>query len=397
MPPAARVTDMHTCPMITVLVPHVGGPILPPGAPTVLIGGLPAATVTNMCTCVGPPDVIIMGSTGVLINFLPAARMGDPTAHGGVIILGEPTVMIGEVGSPSPGSAGAAAVSSGLAATGHDNAINANKSAYGNPLAKGGKSQKHAVPPCSGKGMATPKNEAEFAKGMKGLQKQWPKMTPAERQAALGTLANKELAKSGVPTVGINPNQALSGTATSGQLDFPTWNLDVNPDLMKSATLSDAQTQELGDTVFHESRHAEQWYLIARNQAATKTPAQITHDTAIPATVTAAAKKAPMTKADPMAACAQTMEDSVYGKNSAHRDKVLTDMPKKDAALQAAQAKNKAVQANAASTAAQKKAAQDAENAAFKAYQANYDQYRALPEEADAWRAGGAVGKLLGP
>lgn len=98
MPPAARITDMHTCPMVTGVVPHVGGPILPPGAPTVLIGMLPAARVTDMLTCVGPPDVIVMGSPTVLISGLMAARMGDPTAHGGVIVLGEPTVMIGETG-----------------------------------------------------------------------------------------------------------------------------------------------------------------------------------------------------------------------------------------------------------------------------------------------------------
>jgi uncharacterized Zn-binding protein involved in type VI secretion len=95
MPPAARVTDMHVCPMVTALVPHVGGPILPPAAITTLIGFLPAARVTDMLTCVGPPDLIVMGSTSVMIGYLPAARMGDPTAHGGVIILGEPTVMIG--------------------------------------------------------------------------------------------------------------------------------------------------------------------------------------------------------------------------------------------------------------------------------------------------------------
>ncbi len=96
MPPAARITDMHTCPMATGPVPHVGGPILPPGEPTVLIGMLPAARVTDMLTCVGPPDTIIMGSPTVLIGNLMAARMGDPTAHGGVITLGEPTVIIGE-------------------------------------------------------------------------------------------------------------------------------------------------------------------------------------------------------------------------------------------------------------------------------------------------------------
>jgi uncharacterized Zn-binding protein involved in type VI secretion len=95
MPPAARVTDMHVCPMVTGVVPHVGGPILPPGCPTVLIGFLPAARVTDMLTCVGPPDLIAMGSTSVMIGFLPAARIGDITAHGGTIILGEFTVMIG--------------------------------------------------------------------------------------------------------------------------------------------------------------------------------------------------------------------------------------------------------------------------------------------------------------
>ena len=95
MPFAARVTDMHVCPMVTVLVPHVGGPILPPGCPTCLIGFLPAARVGDMAVCVGPPDVIALGSFTVMIGNQPAARMGDMTAHGGVIVLGCFTVMIG--------------------------------------------------------------------------------------------------------------------------------------------------------------------------------------------------------------------------------------------------------------------------------------------------------------
>ena len=93
--PAARMTDMHVCPMVTVLVPHVGGPILPPCCPLVLIGGLPAARVGDMAVCVGPPDVIALGSFTVLIGGQPAARMGDLTAHGGAIVLGLPTVLIG--------------------------------------------------------------------------------------------------------------------------------------------------------------------------------------------------------------------------------------------------------------------------------------------------------------
>jgi uncharacterized Zn-binding protein involved in type VI secretion len=88
--------------MVTGLVPHVGGPILPPACPTVLIGGLPAARVTDMATCVGPPDVIAMGSPTVLIGSLMAARIGDITAHGGNIVLGCFTVMIGEVGMGGP-------------------------------------------------------------------------------------------------------------------------------------------------------------------------------------------------------------------------------------------------------------------------------------------------------
>ena len=95
MPPAARVTDMHVCPMVTGIVPHVGGPILPPCAGQVLIGGLPAARITDLATCVGPPDVIVRGSSTVLIQYLPAARMLDNTAHGGMIVLGEFTVIIG--------------------------------------------------------------------------------------------------------------------------------------------------------------------------------------------------------------------------------------------------------------------------------------------------------------
>jgi len=95
MQPAARLTDLHTCPMVTGVVPHVGGPITAPGAPTVLIGGLPAARVSDLCTCVGPPDSIVKGSVKVFIRGLPAARLGDTTAHGGVIALGCFTVLVG--------------------------------------------------------------------------------------------------------------------------------------------------------------------------------------------------------------------------------------------------------------------------------------------------------------
>jgi uncharacterized Zn-binding protein involved in type VI secretion len=108
--PAARIGDMHMCPMVTPglpPIPHVGGPIVGPGVPTVLIGGVPAAVMGDMCTCVGPPDTIILGSVGVLIGGKPAARMGDSCAHGGMITLGCPTVLIGEVMGGGGGGLGA--------------------------------------------------------------------------------------------------------------------------------------------------------------------------------------------------------------------------------------------------------------------------------------------------
>lgn len=94
--PAARITDMHICPMVNPgPVPHVGGPILPAGEPTVLIAGMPAARVGDMALCTGPPDTIVAGSSTVMIGGLPAARLGDSTAHGGTIVAGAPTVLIG--------------------------------------------------------------------------------------------------------------------------------------------------------------------------------------------------------------------------------------------------------------------------------------------------------------
>ncbi|MBN2635892.1 MAG: PAAR domain-containing protein [Prolixibacteraceae bacterium] len=95
MPLAARITDMHVCPMVNPGgVPHVGGPVIL-GEPTVLIAGMPAARVGDMAICSGPPDSIVKGSSSVFIGGKPAARMGDTTAHGGSIVAGAPTVMIG--------------------------------------------------------------------------------------------------------------------------------------------------------------------------------------------------------------------------------------------------------------------------------------------------------------
>lgn len=125
--PAARLGDMHVCPMVTPgmpPVPHVGGPIISLGVPNVLIGGVPAAVLGDMCTCVGPPDSIVSGSLSVFIGGKPAARMGDSTAHGGVISAGNPTVLIGDVCPVGPLNVSAMMMAFNFVeATGASNAI----------------------------------------------------------------------------------------------------------------------------------------------------------------------------------------------------------------------------------------------------------------------------------
>ncbi len=202
MPPAARVTDMHTCPMVTGIVPHVGGPILPPGAPTVLITYLPAATVTTMATCVGPPDIIVKGSSGVFINYMPAARMGDQTAHGGVIVMGAPTVMIGEIGSGTPGAGGLGGVVAGLVALGLLTPINPNPSAYGS----GGGAPKSNDP-------LTPDLMKDINKSPT-LSKQITDLKKAGWTFKYGTPGKGTFADRSTKTVVIDPNMANDRSQT---------------------------------------------------------------------------------------------------------------------------------------------------------------------------------------
>lgn len=147
--PAARITDMHTCPMVTVLVPHVGGPIVT-GSFNVITGGMPQARVTDMCVCVGPPDVIVKGSATVFVNNLPAARIGDLTAHGGVIVMGFPTVLIGDSSAGGGGGGGGAGFGGGEVKT-----LKADKS--GDPT----KGEQGAAMMTSAAGISSPADQAK--------------------------------------------------------------------------------------------------------------------------------------------------------------------------------------------------------------------------------------------
>lgn len=243
MPPAARVTDMHTCPMVTVLVPHVGGPILPPGAPTVLIGFLPAARVTDMLVCVGPPDIIVKGSAGVFINFLPAARMGDVTAHGGVIVLGLPTCMIGEIGSPSPGAGGLGGIVAGLVAAGVVKPIDPNASSYGAAAAPGDPAAPATHPAARSGSPLTPKvmkdvNKSPLLAGqIDSLQKAgW---TFKYGKPGAGTYASRAGAEA--KTIVVDPNMATNESSLMTSLSHEVGHaVRPAPAFIPAGTLSKA-------------------------------------------------------------------------------------------------------------------------------------------------------------
>ncbi len=204
-------------------------------------------------------------------------------------------------------------------------------------------------------GLWDPANAAEFCKDMCDLKKKWGKMTPAERRAALDKAVNKQLAKSGVPHVGINP-KAL-GPGRLGELDFQNWNLDINQSLLNKNSLTDADMSSLGNTVYHEARHGEQWYGMAQSQAASAGSAgNLASNMGIPQSVADSAFANPATPGSYGDTFGSAMNQSVYGADGAYRNGVLTSLGQSPMPPNA------------------------------------YDQYRALPEERDAWRTGDTMG-----
>ena len=244
--------------------------------------------------------------------------------------------------------------------------------------------------PCSGTGLASDANVKEFTEGFKQLQKDWPKLSADERQKRLEELSNKQLAKSGVPPVKVVKNALPKGNG--GNLDFPNWQIAVNADMMDSPTLSDADAKKFADNLYHESRHAEQWYLMAQKSAADgKTAAQIRDEMGIPGSVAAAAEKAPLKAGSSKTKCADKMYDSVYGKNADERGKTLTAVMAKLDDLNKAKANNAKVQGDPKSTDKDKKAAEQKLKDSRAAFQEAHKKYKALPEETDAFESGGKV------
>jgi len=268
--------------------------------------------------------------------------------------------------------------------------------------------------PCAGFGLNTPANEKEFAHGFKHLQQAWPKLSSDQRQSRIEELANAQLQKSGVPKV----KMVKSTLSTDdGQFTFGDWHMLINKNLLNKDTLSEPQAKDLANTVYHESRHAEQWYLIAQQKAAEinaapgMTPIQqatAIHDaTGIAPNAAAQAQQHPLDAHDKRKPCAQVLNDSIYGAHTVHRNNALNDSGKTVLALNHAQAHYENVNRHYealrvsphASPAAVQKAYETAVaagkqvEAASAIQQKAYQAYRQLPEEADAWETADAMEK----
>jgi hypothetical protein len=289
-----------------------------------------------------------------------------------------------------------------------------------------------AAKPCAGIGMDNPANEKEFAEGFKKLQKDWSGLTPAERESRLNDLTNAQLGKSGAPAVAVLAKPMREGL--NGQLDFRTWTLDINDSMINANQLTDQQAGKLVNTVYHETRHAEQWNLMAQKMAGDGSDATaIQKRLGISKEVAENAVKHPLGPKDPRRACADCLFDSVYGKGRDHRGKTLTALPVKakavkdasDANAAAAKVYKEAADANLDAQKAYEKLPKDASaedrKAAMEAWKKtyaqqqkamedwkskyvtlqtatsdqknNYDNYRKLPEEADAWNTGDSAEK----
>jgi hypothetical protein len=277
--------------------------------------------------------------------------------------------------------------------------------------------------PCAGQGLNDPKNIDEYAADMKQLKDDWPTLTKAERQERLQDALNKQLRKGGTPDIKVHPDP--NKEPDHAAYDFSTGNLEVSDKDLSADEMPDGLT----DTVYHESRHAEQWSNMARKMAGDakakakdeKPPPtdqqisdQIHHDTGIDQSITDNAVKNPITPSSPQFGCAAAMADAVYGSGSEHREKTLTDLEDKGKVIDqidADQTKMNDAQGVLDSPAStpeeQAKAKADYDQAsadlkktlddngfrtaeeAHQDYDKTYQDYRALPEEADAWDTGG--------
>lgn len=296
------------------------------------------------------------------------------------------------------------------------------KSAAGGPSAPG---------PCQGLGMSAPAEVDAFADDMAKLQQDWPSLSGRARLDRLQAMVDARAASAGFPAPDVTTPEELG--RQNGELNFKEWEIAINPSLVRSERLSAEQTAELGDTLYHETRHAEQWSLIAKRQAGEGLAAdQIRYGLYVPDNVATDAVKRPLARSDSRRPCADALYKSIYGAGRVARNATIDNLQKHGKAYalanqeyERAVAEEKRLMSELSrqlqsytackerkpppteaelhtlakqrnDSAAKLRTAQlrSAEcrgraDAARQTYRKTYDDYRALPEEVDAWDAGG--------
>lgn len=228
-----------------------------------------------------------------------------------------------------------------------------------------------------------------FVTAAKHVETNWSQLKPAERANKLGNAANDELKAVGVPEA---PEQLEELGGDAGRFHFKSWTMGLGKGPFSQASITQAEAAEIADTVYHETRHAEQFHRVARLLGGQKrTREQISRQMGIPLRVAADAFRKPIEQTQPESAEAKTFQDSICGKDHQHRTDVLTDLHNKSEAQDKADGDYKVLAANPGTNVLDLDRAKQTMEKAAKEYDDVYENYRALPEEADAWKVGGAV------
>ena len=291
--------------------------------------------------------------------------------------------------------------------------------------------------PCQGIGMSSPAEIDAFADDMAKLQQDWPSLSGRDRRDRLQAMVDARAVSAGFPAPDVTAPKGLG--RQNGELNFKEWEIAINPSLVQSERLSAEQAAELGDTLYHETRHAEQWSLIAKRQAGEGLAAdQIRYGLYVPDNVATDAVKRPLARSDSRRPCADALYKSIYGAGRVARNTTIENLQEHGSAYATAnevyeravaeenrlmsqflrqeqsyisfrertppptKAELDTLAKQRADTAGKLRAAQlkSAEcrrtaDAARQTYLKTYADYRALPEEVDAWDSGGRTSTAI--
>lgn len=244
------------------------------------------------------------------------------------------------------------------------------------------------APPPDKTGIGSPFAIGRFVAAAKQVEANWATLKPVDRAKAFAVASNAELTAAGAPAAKVK----MKKMDDLGRFSFSTWTLTLGKDAFAAAAPSSAEIMDAADTVYHETRHAEQWFRMARLQAGKGwKPAKIAVKLSIPLKIAKAAAAAPLTGTSLEATEASAWFESVYGTGAKARGKTLTDLSKIPAQLEKAIAALAKLEKNPKATEKQKEAARKKVEELTKKSEAVDAAYHALPEEADAWAVGADV------